>query len=295
MSEVKNSDFVVKLQALWRGFCKQVKKAQKSTLKSFTRWIDPKLQPYRAENQKTTALEARETLMAQDLDRDTLHPKKPSEGSENAEEPNSASKSPKISVLDANPSLEIPRSREDFLEILHNIPLSVFSSSQRKQLETILNLDFVHAEELMLPESRIVYVDQNEVLGPLTLDRLFRSGMKHFPVTNAKNQIIGCIHTARLNSLDIKQSSTARDILDPNVYYVREDYNLEQVLEVFLRTESYFLLVVDKYGKITGILNFTDLTRYLFGKLKNDGFLYDDDRLAVAKRHLETNKVARRD
>lgn len=54
------------------------------------------------------------------------------------------------------------------------------------------------------------------------------------------------------------------------------------------------MLVVNKYGKITGILNFTDLTRYLFGKLKNDGFLYDDDRLAVAKRHLETGKAEHR-
>ncbi len=47
------------------------------------------------------------------------------------------------------------------------------------------------------------------------------------------------------------------------------------------------MLVVDKYGKIVGILNFTDLTSFLFGKLKNDGFLHDDDRLAVAKRHIE--------
>ena len=294
MSEVKNSDFVAKMGELWHKFCEQAKKTKRSALRNFTRWVDPKLQPYRTENKKLTALEPLETPEIRDSDRDTAFSKKPLVDSENAEKPNLTSKSPNSSFGGANSSLEIPHSREDFLEILHNIPLSVFSSSQRKQLETILNLDFVHPEELMLPESRIVYVDQNEVLGPLTLDRLFRSGMKHFPVTDTKNQIIGCIHTARLNSLNIKQSSTARDILDPNVYYVREDYNLEQVLEVFLRTESYFLLVVNKYGKITGILNFTDLTRYLFGKLKNDGFLYDDDRLAVAKRHLETGKAEHR-
>lgn len=286
MSEVNSSDFVAKLEKAWRKFCKTAKKAKNTTLTSFTHWIDPKLQPYRAQNSKTTVEKPLEAAKNPDLGRGTDAAKNPPEGSENAEGAKTPENAANFAVSDAKFAPEIPTSREEFLEILHNIPLAVFSHSQRKQLEAILNFDLTSVEELMLPKNRIVYVDENEMLGPLTLDRLFRSGMKHFPVTDAKNHIIGCIHTARLNSLDIKQSSKARDIIDPNVYYVREDYTLEQALEVFLRTESYFVLVVNRYGKIVGILNFADLTRYLFGKLANDGFLHDDDRLAVAKRQF---------
>jgi len=285
MSEVKSSDFMMKLQELWRKFCKSAKKTKNASLTGFTRWIDPKLQPYRTKN----APERHQF----DVAGPSLNiPKELEKRPENAQDANPAEKSPNFAKNKANSTSDVPKSREEFLEILHNVPLAVFSNSERKQIEAILNFDLTSVEELMLPKNRIVYVDKNEVLGPLTLDRLFRSGMKHFPVTDSKNQIIGCIHTARLNNLDIKQSSKAYDILDPNVYYVREDYTVEQALEVFLRTESYFLLVVNKYGKIVGILNFADLTRYLFGKLNSDGFLHDDDRLAVAK-HQFTVDISR--
>lgn len=305
MSEVKNSDFATKLHQFWENFCRTAKKAKNRALTGLASWLDPKLQHYLPENQaqslkhqtkdpkiqpnqpqnhsNTVKMPPQESLGAPETKESTpstSFAKNRSGSPEISLEANSAAKSPDFST-------EIPTSRAEFLEILHNIPLSVFSRSQRKQLETIMNIDLTTVSELMLPENRIVYVDQDEMLGPLTLDRLFRSGLKHFPVTDRKNQIVGCIHTARLNSLDIKQSEKARDILDPNVYYVREDYTLEQALEVFLRTESYFLLVVDHYGKITGILNFSDFADFLFGKLKNDGFLHDDDHLAVAKRHFE--------
>lgn len=290
MSEVKNSDFGAKLAEIWRQIRKTAKKVKTSALKGLTRWLDPKLQPYRAKNTtlnpQKPAQNAPETRENAKMERTTSAQKSALEGSETSLMASSVRKNPEDASDSLKNSSDIPRSREEFLEILHNIPLAVFSASQRKQFEAILSLDFATVDELMLPKGNIVYVDQNEMLGPLTLDRLFRSGMKHFPVTNAGNQIIGCIHTARLNSLDIKQSSKARDILDPNVYYARADYTLEQALEVFLRTESYFLLVVDKFGKVIGILNFTDFASFLFGKLKNDGFLHDDDRLAVAKRHL---------
>lgn len=291
MSEVKNSDFGAKLMKVWQRIRKVAKKAKNSTLRGFTRWIDPKLQPYRAKSTglgpQTPAQNASGAIDNTKTGRTTNIEKHAPEAPKTPLVAKSVTATPQNASENLKSNSDIPHSREEFLEILHNIPLAVFSTSQRKQFEAILNLDFTPVTDLMLPKNNIIYVDQNEILGPLTLDRLFRSGMKHFPVTNAGNQIIGCIHTARLNSLDIKQSSKARDILDPNVYYVREDYTLEQALEVFLRTEGYFLLVVDKYGKIVGILNFTDLTSFLFGKLKNDGFLHDDDRLAVAKRRIE--------
>lgn len=289
MSEVKNSDFTAKLENFWRDLCKEAKKAKTNILTDFARWVDPKLQPYRDSKAKNTPRNAPETSQTSKTEPTTSGEKNRSGGSENAQEANPAPKTADFSDFQTKNPSDVPNSREEFFEILYNIPFSVVSQSQRRQFEAILNLDFTLVEELMLPASRIVYVDKNEILGPLTLDRLFRSGMKHFPVVDQKNEIIGCIHTARLNSLDIKQSSKAYDILDPNIYYIRSDYTLEQALEVFLRTESYFLLVVDKYGKIIGILNLTDLAEYLFGKFKNDGFLHDDDRISVAKRHFLTD------
>lgn len=243
---------------------------------AFTRWIDPKIAKYR---------------QASNPDSKASSPKSRTEESRPSEDtptfaPESEIASSAASNLARQTVAETPTSRGDFLEIIRSLPFSIFSQSERQQIEAILALDNLSVSEFMRPAKDIVYVKKDEVLGPLTLDRLFRSGFSHFPVKDHKGNIIGCIHTAHLNNLDIKKTSTANEVLDQEVYYVRQDYTLRQALDVFLRTESFFLLVVDKYGKVVGILNFSDLCEFLFGKIKIDGFLNDNDRLAVAKRRF---------
>ena len=126
----------------------------------------------------------------------------------------------------------------------------------------------------------------HEVLGPLTLDRLYHSGYQHFPVINDSRRIIGLIHTTALNSLEIKETSRAIDILDPKVYYLREDYTLNQALAAFLRTNCYFFLVIDRFERIVGMLTYQMIIDYLLGETPSDNFDRDADRLAVAKRKL---------
>lgn len=208
------------------------------------------------------------------------------ERAEHIERPAEVEPKHELEKAEKVPEIDIPTTRADVLAVIESAPYTIFPKDERKLMEAVLTLRERPVREIMLPKDKIVYVGSNELLGPLTLDRLYQSKLLHFPVKNAKGAVIGAIHTGNLNSLEVKESFRAGEILDPNVYYVREDYTMADTLDTFLRNGCYFCLVVNNYGKIVGMVNFDDLTEDIFGKLKIDDFKRDDDPLAVAKRRF---------
>lgn len=226
-------------------------------LTSFTHWADPKLEKYRTpgHSKHTPAKTAKITEVKSSPKNHTPEPKE-----------------------------YTPNSTAEFLDLLGRTPRSVLSTRERHVIATIMNFPTVKVSELMLPKSAITYVQVDEVLGPLTLDRLYRSGFQHFPVINHNRKIIGLVHTTSFNNLEIKETRSVKDILDPKICYVRDDYTLNQALAAFLRTNSYFFLVVDHYERIVGMITYQMLVDYLLGEIPSDNFDHDSDRLAVAKR-----------
>ncbi len=274
---------------LWRGLKTAtkrlhlaIKKFTRESMRHFTKWIDPKLEKYRIHPREQIDLTVPETRtkvrsvaksqqrLAQAAKIDTNTPFNTAAPS--LEPPSTAS--------------AIPQTRAELFATIQDAPLSILNNHDRKMMSTLLDLPNIPASEIMLPEKRIVYVNHDEVLGPLTLDRLYHSGLSHFPVINTAKQVIGIINTTHLNNLEIRDSSRADAILDPGVYYVREDYNLEEVLAAFVRTNTQLFLVVDHFGKTVGLITFKDFVKYLFGDYSQDHFDRDDDRLAVSKRKI---------
>ena len=139
-------------------------------------------------------------------------------------------------------------------------------------------------KEIILEKPEITFVRETDFMGPLTLDKLYRSGFKHFPVIDSKGDLVGVLHTSSLNSLKIKETDRAFKYLDSNIYYVREDYSLEKALAAFLRVNSYFFIVIDKKNELVGLLTIEMIVRFLLGKTPTDKFENDGDRLAVAVR-----------
>lgn len=257
----------------WRSFRRITHEAKVTFLASFAKWVDPKLEKYRTpENRKLTPAPAQHA---------------PAKTPKNTEvEPTSKNLTPTADADAPEPKPYTPHSINDFLDIMKRTPRTVLGQRERHVIATIMNFPSVRVSKIMLPPSAITYVNDDEVLGPLVLDRLYKSGYQHFPVIDGRHRIIGLIHTTALNSLEIKQTNHAREILDPKVYYLREDYTLNQALAAFLRTNCYFFLVVDRFERIVGMLTYQMLIDYLLGETPTDKFDRDSDRLAVAKRKM---------
>ncbi len=246
------------LKKLWQKLVELLKKIRRGImdlwhrfLRSFAAWVDPKLEPYRE-----------------------------SKGGKFAQKP-------KVVVTEeiyAPIVSEAPQTRAELMELIHDAPMNILNASERKAITAVLDLAHTTVLEIMTPAVKIVFVNQDETLGPLVLDRLYRSGFTFFPVIDGRQHIIGVLPTALLNSLDVKETNIAAKVMDPRVYYIRSDYTLEQALKAFLRTNSQLMLVVDKYEKLVGMLTFAQMLDYLFDEKYQDDFDRDDDRLAVAKR-----------
>lgn len=208
-------------------------------MKSFTKWIDPKLERFREQKEP-----------------EELPP-------------------------------YVPETLEDFVGVMKRAPKEVLSGRQRATIASCMSFSERKVSDIMMPREEITFVYEHDFLGPLMLDKLYQSGSSHFPVLSSDGkQVIGLIHTDQLNSLEIKNTDRATKYLDPKVYYIRNDYTLDQAMSAFLRTNCFFFIVIDGSGKLVGLLTYKMLVGYLLGYIPHDNFLEDSSIAAVMKRNV---------
>lgn len=178
-----------------------------------------------------------------------------------------------------------PETKQELIKLLARTPKDVLSSEEREIIASAMSFSEKPVSSIMLPKSKMTFVHENDFLGPLMLDKLYKSGFEHFPVVGASGRITGLIHTKELNSLQIKETDRALKYLDENVYYIRQDHSLEMALAAFLRTNCHFYIVIDKSENPIGLITYAMVAETMLGKKITDSFDAD----------LNISEVARRD
>ncbi|MBR0242495.1 hypothetical protein IJQ51_00880 [Candidatus Saccharibacteria bacterium] len=161
--------------------------------------------------------------------------------------------------------MEIPKSLEDFIKIIQLTPRSVISEKDRQRIAAVMSFEERRVIDLMIEKSKMVFVGQDEILGPLTLDKLYKSGFKNFPVINAKEKVIGVLSTEALNDLSIKKTEKAEKYIDRRVNYLRTKDSLKFAVEEIIRTNGYYFLVLDSVDQLAGFFTVEMLLDYLIG------------------------------
>ena len=156
-----------------------------------------------------------------------------------------------------------PKTLEDFIDVIRRTPKSILNTRDRDRIAAIMNFDNRTVKELMIPKSQMVFVNHKEILGPLTLDKLYKSGFTNFPVVDDRNKVKGIIHTEALNALEIKQTDRAEKYLDKNVYYLHINDSLEHVITEIEHNQSYYFLVLDDHDSLAGFFTIQMLLDYL--------------------------------
>lgn len=141
--------------------------------------------------------------------------------------------------------------------------------------------------DVMTPRMRIKSIPAKEMLGPLVLDDLHKTGHSRFPVIDKDiDHIIGMLYVHDLLSLDVKRSMTAEKAMVSHVYYIRQDQTLQQALMAFLRTHHHLFIVVNESQETVGILSLEDTIEALIGHKIVDEFDSHTDLRHVARRHV---------
>lgn len=158
-----------------------------------------------------------------------------------------------------------PKNLNDFIGVIKRTPLSVVDKKGRARIAAVMSFDDRIVADLMVKKDAMVFVNAKDFLGPLMLDKLYKSGFTNFPVVDNHNHVKGVIHTEALNALEIKKTDRAEKYMDKTVSYLHVTDSLEFAVEEIERTNSYYFLVLDGSDELAGFFTAKMLLDYLLG------------------------------
>lgn len=195
---------------------------------------------------------------------------------------------PWLFVLIGKVPLQSHVKRLDSREELHQLIAesgAMMTADEKQALEAALTAPARLVREVMTPRAKIDSIKRGELLGPLVLDDLHKTGHHHIPViAHDLDHIIGILHVQNLLNLEKKRSLTAETAMQTPVCYIRDDQSLVQALTAFLQTHRQLFIVVRSSGETSGVLSLRDVLTALLGRTMHDDFTDYDDKQAVVNR-----------
>lgn len=156
-----------------------------------------------------------------------------------------------------------PKTLEEFIGVLRRTPRNVLDKKDRARIAAIMSYDERKVGDLMVSKQDMVFVNKKEMLGPLVLDRLYKSGFTNFPVVDDTGKVRGIINTEALNNLEIRKLEKAEKYVDTKVNYLHATDGLRFAVERIERTNGYYFLVLDENEKLAGFFTVEMLLDYL--------------------------------
>jgi len=152
------------------------------------------------------------------------------------------------------------------------------SPRYRKMLLSILDLEKVTVDDVMVPHNEIIAIDLNS--DDDAIEAIIRDSQHtRMPVYRDDiDHVVGVLHFRRLANLaqqDISKDSLEGLLSEP--YFVPEGTPLSTQLVQFQRRRERIALVVDEYGDIQGIVTLEDILEEIVGEFTTDPADEEDD------------------
>lgn len=166
----------------------------------------------------------------------------------------------------------------------------VLTDDEKLLINRGLSFNDQKVEEIMTPKSMIKTVKKDEFLGPLVLSEMHNIGHSRLPVIDEDiDHIVGVLHLNDLLSLDQRRSATAEKTMEPKVFYIRHDDNLEHALAAFIESRHHLFIVINEYRETVGLLTLEDVMEALIGRKIVDENDNHEDLRAVAGKLTQDN------
>lgn len=160
--------------------------------------------------------------------------------------------------------------REELRTVVHEAG-SRISGRYQQMLLSILDLEKVSVDDVMVPHNEIVGIDLADDIADIE-ETISKSEHTRLPVyeDNVDN-VIGILHLRRLANLAPRSfdKTSIRQLLD-EPYFVPEGTPLSKQLVQFQRRRERVALVVDEYGDIQGIVTLEDILEEIVGEFTTD-------------------------
>jgi Mg2+/Co2+ transporter CorB len=160
--------------------------------------------------------------------------------------------------------------REELRTVVHEAG-SRISGRYRTMLLSILDLEKVTVDDVMVPHNEIVGIDlddDDEKIEKIISD----SQHTRLPVYRDNiDQVVGVLHLRMLANLakrELSKANLQQLLIEP--YFVPEGTPLSTQLVQFQRRRERIALVVDEYGDIQGIVTLEDILEEIVGEFTTD-------------------------
>jgi len=175
--------------------------------------------------------------------------------------------------------------REELRTVVHEAGTRI-SSRYRQMLISILDLEKVTVDDVMVPHNEIVGIDLDGDDAEIETT-IAESQHTRLPVYRDDiDKVIGVLHLRQLANLahkKIDKDTLERLLIEP--YFVPEGTPLSTQLVQFQRRRERIAMVVDEYGDIQGIVTLEDILEEIVGEFTTDPADDDDD---VIKEGVDT-------
>ena len=158
-------------------------------------------------------------------------------------------------------------SREELRTVVYEAGARI-STKYRQMLISILDLEKVTVDDVMVPYNEIVGIDLSDDIDEIS-DVIRRSEHTRLPVYRDNiDRVLGVLHLRRLANIVSDASPTKADLqrLLDEPYFVPEGTPLSTQLLQFQKGRQRFALVVDEYGDIQGIVTLEDILEEIVGE-----------------------------
>lgn len=155
---------------------------------------------------------------------------------------------------------------------------SLIPKRHKKMLVSILDLEKITVDDVMVPRNEIEGLDINGALSDIIKQLSYCSNTRLPVYEDSMDNIIGILHVRKALHL-LAQDNLTKETINSIVkqsYFVPEGTPLNAQLIQFQRHRRRTGLVVDEYGDILGLITLEDIFREIVGEFTAD--LIDEDK-----------------
>jgi magnesium and cobalt exporter, CNNM family len=156
---------------------------------------------------------------------------------------------------------------------------SMIPKRHKKMLVSILDLEKVTVNDVMVPRNEVEGLDINEPIAEIT-KQLSHCSHTRLPIyEDSLDNIIGILHVRKALHLLAQENLTEETLnnITKEAYFIPEGTPLNTQLIQFQRQRRRTGLVVDEYGDIVGLVTLEDIFREIVGEFTADSIDEDKD------------------
>jgi Mg2+/Co2+ transporter CorB len=151
---------------------------------------------------------------------------------------------------------------------------TVIPHRHQRMLMSILDLERIHVEDIMVPRNEIAGIDVSDEWEDI-LDQLRDSRHTRIPVYDGSlDELVGILHMKKVARLMARDEFDREQLValarSREPYYVPEGTSLNTQLLNFQRQRRRVAFVVDEYGDVQGLVTLEDLLEEIVGEFTSD-------------------------